>query len=141
MKQNRPMTRRSPGVCSTTEITKEFLLLAAFCGLALAVLHYKYRKEPCECKVKKKKNRQSPADDLVACWLCRHQQAEFFFESAFGHDLDEVVLHVFHVGAFAADAPGGFGVGVIAFAAEFVHDVEPVECLGVACGKALFESD
>ena len=73
--------------------------------------------------------------------LCRHQQAEFFFESAFGHDLDEVVLHVFHVGAFAADASGCFGVGVIAFAAELVHDVEPVECLGVACGKALFELD
>ena len=27
------MTRRSPGVCSTTEITRVFLLLAAFCGV------------------------------------------------------------------------------------------------------------
>ena len=27
------MTRRSPGVCSTTEITKEFLLPAAFRGV------------------------------------------------------------------------------------------------------------
>ena len=73
--------------------------------------------------------------------LCRHQQAEFFFESAFGHGLPEALLHVLHVGAFAADASGGFGVGVVAFAAEFMYDVEPVECLGVACGKALFESD
>ena len=32
------MTRRSPGVCSTTEVTKEILLIAAFCGVALAVL-------------------------------------------------------------------------------------------------------
>ena len=50
--------------------------------------------------------------------------------------MPEVLLHVFHVGAFAADASGGFGVGVIAFAAEFVYDVEPGEGLGVACGKA-----
>lgn len=54
--------------------------------------------------------------------------------------MPEVLLHVFHVGAFAADASGGFGVGVIAFVAEFVYDVEPGEGLGVACGKAFFES-
>ena len=54
--------------------------------------------------------------------------------------MPEALLHVLHVGAFAADASGGFGVGVVAFAAEFMYDVEPVECLGVACGKAFFES-
>ena len=103
-------------------------------------VHYIYRNDFSECKVKKEKiASQRLAIRWLLAGLCRHQQAEFLFEPAFGHGLPEVLLHVFHVGAFAADASGGFGVGVVAFAAEFMYDVEPVECLGVACGKALFE--
>ena len=81
------------GLCLTTEVTKEILLIAAFCGVAFAVLvddglvfciaendcvvfscvglcachkglllslHYIYRKDFGECKVKKEK---SPARD------------------------------------------------------------------------------
>ena len=54
--------------------------------------------------------------------------------------MPEVLLYALHVGAFTADASGGFGVGVIAFAAEFVYDVEPVECLGGAGGKAFLDA-
>ena len=54
--------------------------------------------------------------------------------------MPEVLLHALHVGAFTADASGGFGVGVVAFAAEFVYDVEPVECLGGAGGKAFLDA-
>ena len=107
-------------------------------GLLLS-LHYIYRNDFGECKVKKENRQPETGDSVVACGLCRHQLAEFLFESAFGHGLPEVLLHVFHVGAFAADASGGFGVGVVAFAAEFMYDVEPVECHGVSCGQAFFE--
>ena len=87
------------------------------------------------------KNRQPATDDsLVPCGLCRHQPAVFFFEPEFGHDLQEVVPHVFHVGAFAADASGGFGVGVVSFVTDLVHNVESAESLGVVGGKAFFDA-
>ena len=81
------------------------------------------------------------ADDLVvSCWLRRHHLTVFFVEALVGQDLLESPSYIFHIGALAADAPGGLGIGVFAFVTDLVHDVESLERLGVAGGKAFLDA-
>ena len=72
--------------------------------------------------------------------LCGHEQAAIIFKPAVDQLHHDAVLDVFHVGAFAPDAPGSFGVGVFAQTAKLVHDVKSMEHLGVVC-KAFPDAD
>ena len=65
--------------------------------------------------------------------LCSHEQAAIEFEPAVDQLRLDAVLDVFHVGAFAPDTPGSFGVGVFAQTAKLVHDVKSMEHLGIVC--------